>query len=130
VIDRDPLGWDEFRADHLHRDLRDFYLVHLAEKMNHHALVNLHDVDPNSVLKVLMKVYPNQDVQGDQKSQQNPDVMIPDLMNQDAKMDDRLMDDQKMIHQMMDDRNYLVDLNFRDALPYAYSLISIEIYFA
>jgi hypothetical protein len=27
-------------------------------------------------------------------------------------------------------RNYLVDLNFRDALPCAYSLISIEIYFA
>jgi hypothetical protein len=117
----------EFHADHLHRVLRDFDLVHLAEKMNHHALVNLHDVDLNSVLKVLMKVCPNQDVQGGQKSQQNLVVMI-----QDVKKDDRLRDDQKMILQMkddrlMDDRNYLVDLNFRDALPYAYSLISIEI---
>jgi hypothetical protein len=112
LIDRDPLGWDELRADHLHRDLRDFYLVHLVVKMNHHAPVNLHDVDLNSVLKVLMKVYLNQDVQGGQKSQQNQDVMMVD-----QKMDDRLMDD----------RNYLVDLNFRDALPYAYSLISIEI---
>jgi hypothetical protein len=46
--------------------------------------------------------------------------MIPDVMIPDAKMDDRLKVD----------RNYLVDLNFRDALPYAYSLISIEIYFA
>jgi hypothetical protein len=89
LIDRDPLALGEFRADHLHRDLRDFYLVHLAVKMNHHAPVNLHDVDLNSVLKVLMKVYPNQDVQGV--------------------------------------RNYLVYLNYRDALPYAYSLISIEI---
>jgi hypothetical protein len=112
VIDRDPLGWDEFRADHLHRDLRDFYLVHLAEKMNHHAPVDLHDVDLNSVLKVLMKVYPNQDVQGAQKSQQNPDAT---------------MDVRKMGDRLMDDQNYLVDLNFRDALPYAYSLISIEI---
>jgi hypothetical protein len=104
--------WDEFRADHLHRDLRDFYLVHLAEKMNHHAPVDLHDVDLNSVLKVLMKVYPNQDVQGGQKSQQNQDAT---------------MVDQKMVVRLMDDQNYLVDLNFRDALPYAYSLISIEI---
>jgi hypothetical protein len=112
LIDRDPLELGEFHADHLHRVLRDFDLVHLAEKMNHHALVNLHDVDLNSVLKVLMKVCPNQDVQGGQKSQQNLVVMI-----QDVKKDDRLMDD----------RNYLVDLNFRDALPYAYSLISIEI---
>jgi hypothetical protein len=44
----------------------------------------------------------------------------------------QMTDDQKMIHQMkddrlMDDQNYLVDLNFRDALPFAYSLISIEI---
>jgi hypothetical protein len=107
--------------------------------MNHHAPVNLRVVDLNSVLMVVMKVCLNQDVQGDQKSQQNLDEMIPD-----AKMDDRLKDDQKMIHQMMDDqkmihqmmddrlmddRNYLVDLNFRDALPCAYSLISIEIYF-
>ena len=79
------------------------------------VLVNLRAVDLNLVLMVVMKVGRNQDVQGDQKSQQNLDVMIPD-----AKMDDRLKDD----------RNYLVDLNFRDALPYAYSLISIEIYFA
>jgi hypothetical protein len=130
------LAWDEFRADHLHRDLRDFYQVHLAEKMNHHAPVNLHDVDLNSVLKVLMKVYPNQDVQGGQKSQQNQDATMVD-----QKMVVRLMirlmihlmmDVRKMIHLMkdgrlMDDQNYLVDLNFRDALPYAYSLISIEI---
>jgi hypothetical protein len=136
LIDRDPLVWDEFRADHLHRDLRDFYLVHLAEKMNHHAPVDLHDVDLNSVLKVLMKVYPNQDVQGGQKSQQNQDATMVD-----QKMVVRLMihlmihlmmDVRKMIHLMkdgrlMDDQNYLVDLNFRDALPYAYSLISIEI---
>jgi hypothetical protein len=120
----------EFHADHLHRGLRDFGQVHSVWKMNHRAPVNLRVVDLNSVLMVVMKVCLNQDVQGDQKSQQNPDVMIRDLMNQDAKMDDRLMDDQKMIHQMMDDRNYLVDLNFRDALPCAYSLISIEIYFA
>jgi len=55
---------------------------------------------------VLMKVCPNQDVQGGQKSQQNLVVMI-----QEVKKDDRLMDDRLMIHQMkndrlMDDRNY------------------------
>jgi hypothetical protein len=122
VIDRDPLGWDEFRADHLHRDLRDFYLVHLALKMNHHAPVNLHDVDLNSVLKVLMKVCPNQDAQGGQKSQQTQDATM-DVQ----KMVDRLMIHLKMGDRLMDDQNYLVDLNFRDALPYAYSLISIEI---
>jgi hypothetical protein len=105
----------EFHADHLHRGLRDFGQVHSVWKMNHRAPVNLRVVDPNSVLKVLMKVCPNQDVQGDQKSQQT----------QDAKMDVR-----KMVVRLMDDRNYLVDLSFRDALPYAYSLISIEIYFA
>jgi len=75
---------------------------------------------------VLMKVCPNQDVQGDQKSQQNLVVMI-----QDVKKDDRLMDDQTMIRQRMDDQktdvpNYLDDQNFRDALPCVYSLISIE----
>jgi DNA polymerase II large subunit len=90
--------------------------------MNHHAPVNLHDGDPNSVLMVLMKVFLNQGVLGDQKSQLNLDEM----------MDDQKMGDQKMIRLMMDgrlmdDQNYLVDLNFRDALPYAYSLISIEI---
>jgi hypothetical protein len=124
--------WDEFRADHLHRDLRDFYLVHLAEKMNHHAPVNLHDVDLNSVLKVLMKVYPNQDVQGGQKSQQNQDATMVDQKMVVRLMIHLMMDVRKMIHLMkdgrlMDDQNYLVDLNFRDALPYAYSLISIEI---
>jgi hypothetical protein len=62
VIDRDPLGWDEFHVDHLHRDLRDFVLVHLAAKMNHHAPVNLHDVDLNLVLMVAMTVYPKMDV--------------------------------------------------------------------
>jgi hypothetical protein len=86
VIDRDPLGWGEFPADHLHRVLHDFDLVHLAEKMNHHAPVNLHDVDLNLVLMVAM-----------------------------------------MGVRKMGVRNYLDDQNFRDALPYAYSLISIEI---
>jgi hypothetical protein len=80
--------------------------------MNHHAPVNLRDGDLNSVLMVLMKVFLNQGVLGDQKSQLNLDEM----------MGDRLMDDQKM-----DVRNYLDDLNFRDVLPCAYSLISIEI---
>jgi hypothetical protein len=86
VIDRDPLALDEYRADHLHRALRDFYLAHLVSKMNHRALVNLHDGDLNLVLTVVMKV-------------------------------DRLMDD----------RNYSVYLNYRDALPCAHSLITIEI---
>ena len=90
--------------------------------MNHRAPVNLRDGDLNSVLMVLMKVFLNQGVLGDQKSQLNLDEM----------MDDQKMGDQKMIRLMMDgrlmdDQNYLVDLNFRDALPYAYSLISIEI---
>ena len=75
--------------------------------MNHRAPVNLHDVDLNSVLMVVMKVFLNQGVQGGQKSQQSQDEM----------MGDRLMDDQ----------NSLVDLNFRDVIPCAYSLISIEI---
>jgi hypothetical protein len=91
VIDRDPLGWGEFRADHLHRGLRDFYLAHLVSKMTHHAPANLHDVDLNLVLMDAMKVYLNQDALGDQKSQRNPVV----------KLDDQKMDDQKM-----DDRNY------------------------
>jgi hypothetical protein len=126
LIDRDPLGLDEFRADHLHRDLRDFYLVHLAVKMNHHEPVNLHDVDLNSVLMVLMKVYPNQDVQGDQKSQQNQDETMDVQKMVVRLMIHLMMDVRKMGDRLMDDQNYLVDLNFRDALPYAYSLISIE----
>jgi hypothetical protein len=117
----------EFHADHLHRDLRDFDLVHLAEKMNHHALVNLHDVDLNSVLKVLMKVCPNQDVQGGQKSQQNLDATMGVRKMGDRLMIHLMMDVRKMGDRLLDDQNYLVDLNFRDALPYAYSLISIEI---
>jgi hypothetical protein len=121
---------DEFRADHLHRDLRDFYLVHLAVKMNHHAPANLHDVDLNSVLKVLMKVYPNQVVQGDQKSQQNPDATMGVQKMVVRLMIHLMMDVRKRGDRLKDDRNYLVDLNFRGALPYAYSLISIEIYFA
>jgi hypothetical protein len=44
------------------------------------------------------------------------------LMKVFLNQGDRLMDDR-----LKDDQNYLVDLNFRDALPYAYSLISIEI---
>jgi hypothetical protein len=70
------LGWDEFRADHLLRVLRDFDLVRWVLKMNHHAPVNLHDDDLNLVLKVAMKVFLNQDVQGGQKSQQNLVVMM------------------------------------------------------
>jgi hypothetical protein len=127
LIDRDPLGWDEFRADHLHRGLRDFALVHLAAKMNHHAPVNLHDVDLNSVLKVLMKVFLNQVVQGDQKSQQNQDATMDVQKMVVRLMIHLMMDVRKMGDRLMDDQNYLVDLNFRDALPYAYSLISIEI---
>jgi hypothetical protein len=68
----------EFRADHLHRVLHDFDLVHLVEMKNRLAL--------NLVPMVSMK-------------------------------DGRLMDDQ----------NCLVDLNFGDVLPCAYSLIYIEI---
>jgi hypothetical protein len=100
--------------------------------MNHRAPVNLHDDDLNLVLMVAMKVCRNQDVPDGQMNLQNLDVMKVDPM-----MDDRWMGDQKMIRQMkddqrkdgrlMDDQNYLVDLNFRDVLPCAYSLISIEI---
>jgi hypothetical protein len=80
--------------------------------MNHHALASPRVDDLNLDLMVEMMVDPNQDVMGRQKNQRNPVAMIPD-----AKKDDRLMGDQ----------NYLVDLNFRDALPCAYSLISINI---
>jgi hypothetical protein len=107
LIDRDPLGWGEFRADHLHRGLRDFYLAHLVEKMNHRALVNLHDGDLNLVLMVVMKVFLNQSVPSDQKNQQNLVV--------------------KKVDRKMDDRNYSVYLNYRDALPCTHSLITIEI---
>jgi hypothetical protein len=60
---------------------------------------------------VARKVYLNQDALGDQMNQLNQVVMILDAMK-----DDRLMDDP----------NYLAVLNFRDVLPCAYSLISIE----
>jgi hypothetical protein len=95
--------------------------------MNHRAPVNLHDVDLNLVPMVAMKVCLNQGVQDAQMNLQSLDVMKVDPM-----MDDRLMGDQKMIRQrkddrLMDDQNYLVDLNFRDVLPCAYSLISIEL---
>jgi hypothetical protein len=100
--------------------------------MNHRAPVNLHDDDLNLVLMVAMKVCRNQGVQDGQMNLQNLVAMI-----QVVKMDDRWMDDQKMIRQtkddqrkdgrLMDDQNCLVDLNFRDVLPCAYSLISIEI---
>jgi hypothetical protein len=101
---------------------------------------------------VLMKVLQNQNAKDDQMSQQNLVVMIQDVKMVDRLMihqmkddrlkvdrlmihqmkDDRLKVDRLMIHQMkddrlMDDQNYLVDLNFRDVLPCAYSLISIEI---
>jgi hypothetical protein len=53
-------------------------------------------------------------------------------MIQDAMKDDHLMDVRLMIHlikgdRLMDDQSSLVDLNYRDALPCAYSLISINI---
>jgi hypothetical protein len=80
--------------------------------MNHHGLANPRVDDLNLVRMVEMMVDLNQDVMGDQKNQRNQVAMIPD-----AKKDDRLMGDQ----------NYLVDLNFHDALPCAYSLISINI---
>jgi hypothetical protein len=85
--------------------------------MNHRGPVNLHDDDLNLVLMVVMKVCRNQDVPDDQMNLQSLDVKKVDPM-----MGDRWMDGQKM-----DVRNYLVDLNFRDVLPCAYSLISIEI---
>jgi hypothetical protein len=82
VIDRDPLVLGEFRGDHLHRALRDFFPVHSDVKLSHHAPVNLH---------------------GDELS----------LAQMDVKK--------------MGDQNYLVDLNFRDVRPCAYSLISIKL---
>jgi hypothetical protein len=54
VIDRDPLESDEYRADHLHRDLHDFSPVHSVEMMNHHAPVNPHDCVLSLVLMVVM----------------------------------------------------------------------------
>jgi hypothetical protein len=104
VIARDPLGWGEFRADHLHRALRDFCLAHLVSKMNRRVLVNLRGGDLNLVPMVVMKVYLNQ-----------------------AVPDDHLMIHQKMGGQKMGGRNYLVYLNYRDALPCTHSLITIEI---
>jgi hypothetical protein len=97
VIDRDPLVLGEFRGDHLHRALRDFFPVHSDVKLSHHAPVNLH---------------------GDELSLAQMDV---------KKMDGRLMIRLMMDDQKMDDRNYLVDLNFRDVRPCAYSLISIKL---
>jgi len=101
------LALDELHADHLHRDLRDFFPVHSDVKLNLHAPVNLPGDDlslaPMDEMKVddrlmihLMKIHP---------------------MKDDHSMGDRLMDDQ----------NYLVDLNFRDVRPCAYSLISIKL---
>jgi hypothetical protein len=104
LIDLDPLALDEFRVDHLHRVLHDFDLVHLVEMKNRLAQVNLRDDELNLVPMVSMKALQNQDAKDDQKMTRWMNV-------------DRLMDDQ----------NYLVDLNFRDVLPCAYSLISIEI---
>jgi hypothetical protein len=99
LIDRDPLGWGEFRVDHLHRALRGFYLEHLVLKMNHRVPVNLHDVDLNLVLMDVMK---------------------------DARlMDDQKMIHLKKDDRLMDDLNCLVDLNSRDALPCTHSLITM-----
>jgi hypothetical protein len=67
--------------------------------MNRRVLVNLHVDDLNLVLMDAMKVYLNQ--------------AVPD--------------DHLMIHQMTGGQNYLVYLNFRDALPCTHSLITIEI---
>jgi hypothetical protein len=63
--------------------------------MSHRALVNLRVADLNLVRMVVMKVFLNQGVPGDQKNQQNLVVMMVD-----RKMDDRLMVDRKMIHLM------------------------------
>jgi len=90
--------------------------------MNHHALASPRVDDLNLVRMVEMMVDPNQDVMGDQKNQRNQVAMIPD-----AKKGDRLMIHLMKGDHLMGDQNYLVDLNFRDALPCAYSLISIEI---
>jgi len=95
--------------------------------MNHRALVDLHDDDLNLARMVATKVYLNLVVMCDQTSQRNLDETMVD-----RKMGGHLMDDQMTIHQtkddrLMDDQNYLVDLNFRDALPYTHSLITIEI---
>ena len=72
--------------------------------------------------KVLMKVCPNQDAQGGQKSQQTQDATM-DVQ----KMVDRLMIHLKMGDRLMDDQNYSVCLNYRDALPCTHSLITIQI---
>jgi hypothetical protein len=91
--------------------------------MNRHELVNLRDGDLNLDQMVVMK---DDRLMDDQKSQLNLVAMIYLMKGVHS------MGDQKMIHLMkgvrlMDDQNYLVDLNFRDALPFAYSLISIII---
>ena len=56
AIDRDPLEPDEYRADHLLRDLHDYDLAHLDEMLIHRVQVNLHDdvlnLDPMVVLMV------------------------------------------------------------------------------
>jgi hypothetical protein len=91
--------------------------------MNRHELVNLRDGDLNLDQMVVMK---DDRLMDDQKSQLNLVAMIYLMKGVHS------MGDQKMIHLMkgvrlMDDQNYLVDLNFHDALPCAYSLISINI---
>jgi hypothetical protein len=100
--------------------------------MNHHALASPRVDDLNLVPMVEMMVDLNQDVMGDQKNQKNQVAMIPDAKKGDRLMIHLMKDDRLVIHLMKDDRlmgdqNYLVDLNFRDALPCAYSLISINI---
>jgi hypothetical protein len=131
------LALDEFRVDHLHRVLHDFDLVHLVEMKNRLAQVNLRDDELNLVPMVSMKALQNQDAKDDQMNQSSLDVKQDDhlrnhLMLVDRMKDVHLMGDQKMtrwmnVDRLMDDQNYLVDLNFRDVLPCAYSLISIEI---
>jgi hypothetical protein len=54
--------------------------------MSHRAPVNLHDVDLNLVLMVVMKVCLNQVVQDAQMNQQNLVVMFPALKMDDQKM--------------------------------------------
>ena len=140
VIDRDPLELGEYRADHLLRDLRDCDLAHLDVMMIHRAQVNLRDDVLNLDQMVVMMLVAMKDdrlmddqslgaMKDDRMNLKNPVLLNPDVMMDGPQKDDQnldaMMDDQKL-----DVLNLVVlnwdDLNFRDALPCAYSLISIE----
>jgi hypothetical protein len=102
---------DELHADHLHRALRDFFPVHSDVKLSHHAPVNLHGDELSLAQMDVMKM---------------GDHLMIHLMKIHPMKDDQKMGDQKMDDQKMDDQNYLVDLNFRDVRPCAYSLILLS----